>query len=172
MTADRTITTFQFSSELVCVIPHLRYRHYPWALASRVANKIAAGVSVGCAKIPHSSQADRRTGKIIFLAMTLARFTRRRVRRSASSRAQPVSPALRSPFLFAPFRLAIAMPRLPLSPSAGLFAALLTAVACPGVNRAEWPLASFQQASPTPRTPYSPPRTCLGSTASLIFFRA
>ena len=116
--------------------------------ADRSANKIAAGANVDSAGIPHSSQADRRSSKIFFLAMTLARFTRPVVRCSGSFRAQPVSPALRSPFLFASFGLAIAMPRLPLSPLPCCFSALLAAVTRQRMNRAKSPLASFQQTNP------------------------
>src|SRR6266436_6741704 len=73
--------------------------------ADRSANKIAAGASVVSAGIPRSSQVDRRSGKIFFLAMTLASSTRPLVGCSGSFRAQPVSPALRSPLLFAGLRI-------------------------------------------------------------------
>jgi hypothetical protein len=116
--------------------------------ADRSANKIAAGANVDSAGIPHSSQADRRSGKIFFLAMTLARFARSVVRCSGSFRAQPVSPALRLPFLLASFGLAIAMPCLPLSPLSCFFSTLRAAVARQRMNRAKSPLAPFQQTSP------------------------
>ena len=102
--------------------------------ANRSANKIAAGASAGSAGIPHSSQADRRSGKIFFLAMTLARSTKPLVGCSGSFRAQPVSPALRAPLLFAAFGLPIVMSCLPLSPPPCSLPALLAAVARQWVN--------------------------------------
>jgi hypothetical protein len=136
--------------------------------ADRSANKIAAGENVDSSGIPHSSPADRRSGKIFFLAMTLARSTRPLVG-SGSFRAQPVSPALRSPLLLTNFGLAIAMSCPPLSPSSCFLPALLAAVARPWVNRAESPLASFQQTSPTARTSESSPLSGCSEMASLIF---
>jgi hypothetical protein len=118
------------------------------ALGDRRANKIAAGASVGSAGIPRSSQADRRSGKIFFLAMTLARSSRPLGGGSGSLRAQPVSPALRSPLLFAAFGLAIVMSCFPLSPPLCFLPALLAAVARPRMPGAKSSLASFQQTSP------------------------
>src|SRR5260370_5180859 len=112
------------------------------ALGDSRANKIAARESVGSAGIPRSSQADRRSGKIFFLAMTLAPSTRPSVGCSGSFRAQPVSPALRSPLLFAAFGLAIVMSRFPLSPPLCFLPALLAAVARPRMLGAKSSLAS------------------------------
>jgi hypothetical protein len=138
-------------------------------LGDRSASKIAAGASVGSAGIPHSSQADRRSGKIFLLAMTLARSTRPPVRCSGSFRAQPVSAALRSPLLFAAFGSAIAMSRLPLAPSSCFFPAFLAAIARERMNGAESPRASFQQTSPSARTSDSSSFAGCSEMASLIF---
>jgi hypothetical protein len=137
--------------------------------ADRSANKIAAGASVVSAGIPRSSQVDRRSGKIFFLAMTLASSTRPLVGCSGSFRAQPVSPALRSPLLFAAFGLAIVMSCFPLSPPPCFLLALLAAVARPRMQGAKSPLASFQQTSPTARTSESSPWSGCSAMASLIF---
>jgi hypothetical protein len=139
------------------------------ALGDRRANKIAAGASVGSAGIPRSSQADRRSGKIFFLAMALARSSRPLVGRSGSFRAQPVSPALRSPLLFAAFGLAIVMSCFPLSPPLCLLPALLAAVARPRMQGAKSSLASLQQTSPTARASDPPPAPAYSAMASLIF---
>jgi len=135
----------------------------------RSANKIAAGANVDSAGIPHSSQADRRSGKIFFLAMTLARSTRPWLGCSGSFRAQPVSPALRAPLLFAAFGLPIVMSCFPLSPPPCFLPALRAAVARQRMQGAKSSLASFQQASPTARTSDSPPLPGYPEMASLIF---
>ena len=119
--------------------------------------------------IPHSSQAGRRSDKIFFLAMTLARSTRPWIGGSGSSRAQPVSPTLRAPLLFAAFGLAIVMSCFPLSPLPCFLPALLAAVARQRVHGAKSSLASFQQTSPTTRTSNSPPLPGYSAMASLIF---
>jgi hypothetical protein len=137
--------------------------------ADRSANKIAAGASVGSAGIPHSSQVDRRSAKIFFLAMTLARSTRPLVAGSGSFRAQPVSPALRPPLLFAAFGLAIVMSCFPLSPPPCFLPALLAAVARPRTQGAKSSLASLQQTSPTARASDPPPAPGYSAMASLIF---
>lgn len=140
------------------------------ALGDSRANKIAAGESVGSAGIPHSSQADRRSGKIFFLAMTLALSTRPLLGCSGSFRAQPVSPALRSPLLFAAFGLAIVMSGFPLSPPSCFVAALLAAVARPRLQGAKSPLTTFQQTSPMAWMPDSPPSPDGSEMVRLIFF--
>ena len=109
------------------------------------------GRCVGSAGIPHSSQADRSSGKIFFLAMTLARFTRPLVGCSGPFAAHPVSSALRSPLSLARFGLAIAMSCLPLSPSPCFLPTPLAAVARQRMNRAKSLLASFQQTKPSGR---------------------
>jgi hypothetical protein len=136
--------------------------------ADTSANRIAAGENVDSTGIPRSSQADRRS-KIFFLAMTLARSTRPLVDCSGSFRAQPVSPALRTPLLSAAFGLPIVMSCFPLSPSSCFLPALLTAVARQRMQGAKSSLASFQQTSPTARTSDSPPLPGYSEMASLIF---
>jgi len=117
----------------------------------------------------HSSQADRRSGKIFFLAMTLARSTRPLGGGSGSFRAQPVSPALRSPFLFAAFGLPIVMSGFPLSPASCFLPTFLAAVACQRTQGAKSSLACFQQTSSTARASDSPPVPSSSEMASLIF---
>ena len=138
-------------------------------LADKSANKIAVRAIVGSAGIPHSSQADRRRGKIFFLAMTLARSTRPLVGCSGSFRAQPVSPALRSPLLFAAFGLAIAVSCFPLSPPPCFLPALLAAVARQRMKRAKSLFASFQQTTSSARTSNSLSVPGCSEMASLIF---
>jgi hypothetical protein len=139
------------------------------ALADKRANKIAVRAIVGSAGIPHSSQADRRSSKIFFLAMTLARSTRPVVGCFGSIRAQPVSSALRSPLALASFGLAIAMSCFPLSPPPCFLPALLAAVARQRTQGAKSSLASFQQTSPTARTSNSLSVAGCSAMASLIF---
>jgi hypothetical protein len=138
-------------------------------LGDRSANKIAAGASVGSAEIPDSSQADRSSGKIFFLGMTLARSTRPWVGGSGSFATQPVSPALRSPLLFAAFGLPIVMSCFPLSPPSCFLPALPAAVARQRIHGAKSSLASFQQTRPTARASDSPPVPGYSEMACLIF---
>src|SRR5215469_6327166 len=100
--------------------------------------------------------------------MTLARFIRSLVHGSGSFRAQPVTPALCTPLLFADFGLAIAMSCLPLSPSSCFLPALPAAVARQGVKRAESSFAPFQQTNPMARMSSFPYTGC-SETAVLIF---
>ena len=132
-------------------------------------SKIAAAASVGCARTPRSSPGGHSGSKIIFLAMTLAWLTRRWLGCSRLLATQAVAPALCPPLLLTSFRLAITMSRLPRPPSACLFATFLAAVARQRMDRSESPLASFQQARPTPWMSRSPPWPCRVAMASLIF---
>jgi len=106
------------------------------------ASKIAAGANAGSGGTPHSTPGGRRRNKIIFLAMTLARFSIRWFLRHLVT--DSVAPTLRLPLLLATLGLAVAMLHLPLPPPLGLLSALWAAVARHRVDGTEHPFASLQ----------------------------
>lgn len=112
-----------------------------------------AGVSGGCAGIPHSTQDDGSSNQNIFYSddprtawrgcFCLLPLTRLLT--------FSVSVALRPPLPLSPFTLPVLMPRVPLPPLSRLSAAVFAAVSRHGVLGPEAPPTALQQADATPR---------------------